>query len=203
MAKLLSIDDGVKAVRLARDAIETYLKERKVIDTRYNGVFSEKRGVFVTLRKNKELRGCIGFPYPHKRLDIAIIDSAIASAVEDPRFLPVKIEEMDEITVEVTILTPPEKINAKGIELPKHVEVGRHGLMVRKGLYSGLLLPQVAVEFGFDSEEFLSQTCMKAGMPPDCWLMDDTEIYRFEGQIFEEETPRGKIVEVDTKSCSI
>jgi uncharacterized protein (TIGR00296 family) len=107
---------------------------------------------------------------------------------------------MDEITVEVTILTEPEKINAKPYELPKFVEIGRHGLMVRKGLISGLLLPQVAVEFGFDAEEFLSQTCMKAGLPPDCWLAG-AEVYRFEGQIFKEVRPRGEVVEVDMRSC--
>ncbi|MEG9193916.1 MAG: TIGR00296 family protein [Candidatus Methanoglobus sp.] len=196
----LSLEEGTKAVRLARRAIERYLEEKKVISERLGGVFAEKRGVFTTLLKNDDLRGCIGFPYPIKRLDEAIIESAIAAAVDDPRFEPVRLSEMDEITVEVTILTEPEKINAKPYELPKFVEIGRHGLMVRKGLISGLLLPQVAVEFGFDAEEFLSQTCMKAGLPPDCWLAG-AEVYRFEGQIFKEVRPRGEVVEVDMRSC--
>ncbi|NHW23665.1 MAG: TIGR00296 family protein [Archaeoglobales archaeon] len=196
----LSLEEGTKAVRLARRAIEKYLEEKKVISERLGGVFAEKRGVFTTLLKNDDLRGCIGFPYPIKRLDEAIIESAIAAAVDDPRFEPVRLSEMDEITVEVTILTEPEKINAKPYELPKFVEIGRHGLMVRKGLISGLLLPQVAVEFGFDAEEFLSQTCMKAGLPPDCWLAG-AEVYRFEGQIFKEVRPRGEVVEVDMRSC--
>ncbi len=200
---LLTLEEGRIAVRLARKSIETYLAERRVIRERLSGVFEQKRGVFTTLTKHGELRGCIGFPYPIKRLDEAIIESAIAAATEDPRFPPVSLEEMDEIVVEVTILTPPERLNVSPIELPKHVEIGRHGLMVRRGPYSGLLLPQVAVEFGFDSEEFLSQTCMKAGLPPDCWLMEGTEVYRFEGQIFKEVEPRGEVVEVDLRSCRI
>ena len=200
---LLTIEEGKKAVKLARKAIETYLAENKVIKDRYSGVFEHKRGVFTTLTKHGELRGCIGFPYPIKRLDEAIIESAIAAATDDPRFPPVKLDEMNEIIVEVTILTPPEKLEFKRVELPKHIEIGRHGLMVKRGLFSGLLLPQVAVEHGFDAEEFLSQTCMKAGLPPDCWLVEDTEVYRFEGQIFKEVKPRGDVVEVDLKSCKI
>ncbi len=109
---------------------------------------------------------------------------------------------MDEIIVEVTVLTPPEKIDAKPKDLPNHVEIGRHGLIVKMGPFSGLLLPQVAVEYNMDSEEFLSETCMKAGLPPDCWLTG-AEVYRFEGQIFKEKEPRGEVVEVDIKSCEI
>ncbi len=202
MPRLLNAEDGRKAVKLARKAIETYLDERKVIQDRLNGVFAEKRGVFTTLTKHGELRGCIGFPYPIKRLDEAIIESAIAAAVDDPRFEPVRLSEMDEIIVEVTVLTPPEKIEAKPKDMPRHVEIGRHGLIVKMGPFSGLLLPQVAVEYNFDAEEFLSQTCMKAGLPPDCWLTG-AEVYRFEGQIFKEVEPRGEVIEVDLKSCHI
>lgn len=196
----LNPEEGEKAVKLARRAIEEYLETRKIIKEKLEGVFSQKRGVFTTLLKYGELRGCIGFPYPTKRLDEAIIESAISAAVDDPRFEPVRRSEMDEIEVEVTILTEPEKIKANPRDLPRFVEIGRHGLMIKKGFFSGLLLPQVAVEFGFDAEEFLSQTCMKAGLPPDCWLTG-AEVYRFEGQIFKEIEPRGKVVELDIKSC--
>ncbi len=196
----LTLEEGRKAVKLARKAIEEYLANRKIIKERLEGVFSQKRGVFTTLIKHGELRGCIGFPYPIKRLDEAIIESAISAAVDDPRFEPVRLREMNEIIVEITILTEPEKINAKPQDLPKFVEIGKHGLLVKKGLFSGLLLPQVAVEFGFDSEEFLSQTCMKAGLSPDCWLTG-AEVYRFEGQIFKEVEPRGDVIEVNIKSC--
>jgi uncharacterized protein (TIGR00296 family) len=196
----LTLEEGRRAVKLARKAIEEYLANRKIIKERLEGVFSQKRGVFTTLIKHGELRGCIGFPYPIKRLDEAIIESAISAAVDDPRFEPVRLREMNEIIVEITILTEPEKINAKPQDLPKFVEIGKHGLLVKKGLFSGLLLPQVAVVFGFDSEEFLSQTCMKAGLPPDCWLTG-AEVYRFEGQIFKEVEPGGDVIEVDIKSC--
>ncbi len=204
MVKLLTLEEGVKAVRLARESIETYLKSGKVLKKRFGGVFEEKRGVFTTLRKNGMLRGCIGFPYPIKRLDEAIIESAIAAATEDPRFPPVEIREMDDIIVEVTILTPPQKLEVKDrTKLPEMIEIGRHGLIVKRGLFSGLLLPQVAVEYNFDPEEFLTQTCLKAGLSPDCWLLEDTEVYVFEGQIFEEKEPRGEVVEVDTRFCGI
>ncbi len=202
--KLLSLEEGTIAVKLAREAIETYLRSGKRLNRRLKGVFEEKRGVFTTLNKHGMLRGCIGFPYPIKRLDEAIIDSAIAAATEDPRFPPVELKEMDEIEVEVTVLTPPEKVEVEDrTELPKKIEIGRHGLLVKRGYFSGLLLPQVAVEYNFDAEEFLTQTCLKAGLSPDCWLLDDTEVYVFEGQIFAEKEPRGEVVEVDLKSCRI
>ena len=191
----LTREEGELAVKLARKAIEVYLTEGKVIRERYSGVFEERRGVFTTLTKGGMLRGCIGFPYPIKRLDEAIIESAIAAATQDPRFPRVGIEEMDEICVEVTVLTTPEKIVADPKDLPKYVEIGKHGLMVQMGPYSGLLLPQVAVEYSLDPESFLSETCMKAGLPPDCWL-SGAEVYRFEGQIFKEIEPRGEVVEV-------
>ncbi len=191
----LSIEDGEKAVKLARKAIEHYLETGNMIKDRYTGFFEEKRGVFTTLIKKGELRGCIGFPYPIKRLDEAIIESAIAAAIDDPRFEPVRRSEMEEIEVEVTILTQPERIKAKPKDLPNHVEIGKHGLMVKLGPFSGLLLPQVAVEYKLSAEDFLSETCIKAGLPPDCWL-SGAEVYRFEGQIFKEERPRGKVIEV-------
>ncbi len=193
--KLLTEVEGEVAVKLARSAIEIYLSTGEIIQERYTGVFEEKRGVFTTLTKRGLLRGCIGFPYPIKRLDEAIIESAIAAATQDPRFPRVRLEEMDEICVEVTILTPPEKLNVPPKDLPKFVEIGKHGLIVQMGPYSGLLLPQVAVELNLTPEDFLSETCMKAGLSPDCWL-SGAEVYRFEGQIFKEVEPRGNVVEV-------
>ena len=201
--RLLTLEEGEKAVKLARKAIETYLAEKKIIDEKLEGPFAEKRGVFTTLTKHGELRGCIGYPYPVKRLDEAIIESAISAATQDPRFPPVRLEEMDEIEVEVTVLTPPQKLEVSPRERAKAIEIGKHGLMVSYGPYSGLLLPQVAVEYGMDEEEFLTHTCLKAGLPPDCWLMEGVEVYTFEGQIFKEVEPRGKIVDVDIRSCSV
>jgi|Deesub1362A_J573_1020465.scaffolds.fasta_scaffold00660_6 hypothetical protein len=198
---MLTLSEGEKAVKLARRSIENYLSKKEIISDRFSGIFEEKRGVFTTLNKNHNLRGCIGFPYPIKRLDEAIIESAIAAAVDDPRFPPVVIEEMEDISVEVTVLTPPEKLNVRKEELPNHIEIGRHGLMVSSGYFSGLLLPQVAVEYNFDEEEFLSQTCMKANLPPDCWLMENVDVFRFEGQIFQEKEPNGEVIESSQAFC--
>ena len=191
---MLNLNEGTLAVRLARSAIEAHLSGGVMETGDLSEVFGEKRGVFVTLHKNSDLRGCIGYPEPVMPLSDAISDSAVSAAVRDPRFPPVRYEELEEIVVEVTVLTPPVKIDANPQDLPKHVEIGRHGLIVRKGAYQGLLLPQVAEEWGFDAEEFLSQTCVKAGLPPDAWLTG-AAVYSFEGQIFAEIEPDGEVVE--------
>lgn len=201
---MLTEDDGKLAVNLARKAIEVYLENGDIIDSSdfdLSPIFKENRGVFVTLNKNDKLRGCIGHPYPDSQLDNAIIDSAISAATHDPRFPPVELPEMDTITIEVTVLTQPEFIEVSPEKLPERVEVGKHGLIVKKGYYQGLLLPQVATEQGFDSSEFLSHTCLKAGLSPDEWKKD-AQVYCFEGQIFKEKAPRGDISEEDfEKAC--
>lgn len=197
---MLNLDEGILAVKFARNTIEDLItKDTKPELTGFTDVFKEKRGVFVTLRKNKRLRGCIGYPMPISPLREAISGSAINAATKDPRFRPVDEKELKEITVEVTVLTPPELIEAKPKDLPKHVEIGKHGLIVKKGFFEGLLLPQVATEQNFDEEDFLSQTCMKAGLYPDAWLDENTEVRRFEGQIFEEVEPYGEIIELKLK----
>lgn len=186
------------AVRLARKALETCLKNRKKIKPDdLPPVFREKRGVFVTLNKRsvkKELRGCIGRPYPVMPLGEAIIASTVNAALEDPRFDPVKKEELNEILIEITVLTVPRLINAKSKEIPENIMIGRDGLIVATDMSQGLLLPQVAVEHNFDAVEFLCQTCMKAGLMPDAWLTG-AQVYSFEGQIFEELQPGGEIRE--------
>ena len=201
---MLTKSEGETAVRLARKAIEECLKKGKKIEPEeLPKVFKEKRGVFVTLNKkkaSKELRGCIGRPYPVLPLGEAIILSAINAAREDPRFNPVKPEEIDELFIEVTVLTVPKRINSKPRDLPDKIEIGRDGLIVSTGRNSGLLLPQVAVEHGFDCTEFLCQTSMKAGLMPDAWI-NGADVYSFEGQIFEEIKPGGEIREKDIK-CS-
>ncbi len=195
---MLSKSEGELAVRLARKAIIECLKNRKKIKP--DGlptVFREKRGVFVTLnakKTNKQLRGCIGRPYPVMPLGEAIIASAINAANEDPRFDPVKPEEVDQLVIEVTVLTVPKLIKAKPAELPEKIVIGRDGLIVATNICQGLLLPQVAVEHGFDCAEFLCQTSMKAGLMPDAWL-EGAQVYSFQGQIFEEIEPGGEIRE--------
>jgi uncharacterized protein (TIGR00296 family) len=195
---MLSKSDGEMAVRLARSAIQEYLgNKKKIKPDNLPQVFREKRGVFVTLNKRsdtKELRGCIGRPYPVMPLGDAIILSSVNAALEDPRFDPVKKEELSDIVIEVTVLTVPKPIHAKPRDIPEKIVVGRDGLIVATEKNQGLLLPQVAVEHGFDAVEFLCQTCMKAGLMPDAWLTG-AKVYSFEGQIFEELEPGGEIRE--------
>jgi uncharacterized protein (TIGR00296 family) len=199
---MLTKSEGETAVRLARTAIKECLENgRKIKPENLPDVFKEKRGVFVTLNKKKErkeLRGCIGRPYPVLPLGEAITLSAINAAREDPRFDPVELDEVGELFIEVTILTVPKRIKAKPRELPEKIVIGRDGLIISTNLSSGLLLPQVAVEHGFDSTEFLSQTCIKAGLMPDAWI-EGADVYSFEGQIFEEIEPGGKIKEKDIR----
>jgi uncharacterized protein len=181
---LLTADEGTLAVRLARSAIEYAVARKPKPHLNLTPVFGEKRGVFVTLSKTGELRGCIGFPYPVLPLGDAIDHAAVAAALEDPRFPAVKASELPSITLEVTILTVPQLLTCDPDQRPVHVEVGRHGLIVRGAGTSGLLLPQVATEYGWDSTTFLDQTCIKAGFPTRCWLNRKVEVLTFEGQIF-------------------
>jgi uncharacterized protein (TIGR00296 family) len=196
---MLTDVEGRAAVKLARKTIESFLSEERLPELQELGfelspVFGEKRGVFVTLTESGLLRGCIGHPFPDSRLEDAIMDSAISAATRDPRFPPVREDELDDIVVEVTILTQPEKINAPAEELPDRIEIGKHGLIVKQGYCQGLLLPQVAPEYNMDSIEFLGHTCLKAGLSPDAWLKG-AEVSCFEGQIFKEKEPRGAAIE--------
>jgi hypothetical protein len=195
---MLSRSEGEMAVRLARSAIQECLgNKKKIKPDNLPAVFREKRGVFVTLNKKsetKELRGCIGRPYPIMPLGEAIIASAANAALEDPRFDPVIKEELNDIVIEVTVLTVPKPIKANPMDISEKIVVGRDGLIIATDRGQGLLLPQVAVEHGFDAVEFLCQTCMKAGLMPDAWLTG-AKVYSFEGQIFEELEPGGEIRE--------
>jgi len=196
----LTLKDGESLVRLARNAVEQYLQNGKVMSPPKDAPskFMEKCGVFVTLNsvrgKEKELRGCIGFPYPTLPMVRAVVDSAIDSATQDPRFPPVPYNELNSIVFEVSVLTPPKLIKVeKPTEYPSKIEVGKDGLIVERGYYKGLLLPQVPIEWNWNEEEFLCQCCMKAGLSPDCWVLEGTKIYKFQAIIFEEAAPNGEI----------
>jgi uncharacterized protein (TIGR00296 family) len=186
---LLTADEGAVAVRLARGAIEYAINKKRKPDLDLTPIFREKRGVFVTLTMQGQLRGCIGFPYSVMPLDDAIDHAAVAAALEDPRFPALEARELPCIGVEVTILTVPQPLTSDPVKRPDHVEVGRHGLIVRGMGTSGLLLPQVATEYGWNSTTFLNHTCGKAGLPYQCWQSQRVEVLTFEGQIFHE-TPR-------------
>lgn len=124
----------------------------------------------------------------------AIKESAINAAFNDPRFPPVTVNEMNSITVEISILSPPQQIIVHDpLEYPNKIHIGKDGLIIDKGYYRGLLLPQVAVDWHWDATEFLTQCCLKAGLPPDSWLMKDTNVLKFQAFIFSEENPNGQI----------
>jgi len=182
--QLLTADEGVLATRLARGAIEYAINRTTRPAPALTPVFGEKRGVFVTLNKAGQLRGCIGLPYPVMPLEEAIGNAAAAAALEDPRFPGVKKDELASLDFEVTILTVPVPLDCDPEDRPNHIEIGRHGLIARGFGTSGLLLPQVATEYGWDAKTFLDQTCNKAGLPARCWHQKNTEILTFEGQIF-------------------
>jgi hypothetical protein len=200
----LSDEDGSQLVKLARSAVENYVARnvKIAVPDHIASKYNEKAGVFVTLnsfhREVEELRGCIGFPLPEKILYDAIVEAAISSATSDPRFHPLAKEELDKIALEISVLTNPELIK---VENPKqyknNIKVGRDGLIVYWRYGSGLLLPQVPVEYKWDEEQFLCETCTKAGAMPDCWLYDDTRVYRFEAMVFKEVEPQGNVVRVN------
>lgn len=201
--KELSIDEGVFLVRLARKAVESYLREGEVVkpppDTPTKLLL--KGMSFVTIRKlvsgNYELRGCIGYLQPIEPLVNNVVNAAIAAAVEDPRFIPMSEEELSSVIFEVSVLSPPKALISKGWDLVHEVEVGVDGLVVEYGINKGLLLPEVPIEYCWDGETFLSETCLKAGLPPDCWLHPAVKIWKFTAAVFKELAPYGDVVKVD------
>jgi hypothetical protein len=197
----LSDSDGAVLVKTARKAVTEFLSNgnRIKLESDIEEKFSFNSGVFVTLNNPGGLRGCIGFPMPEKKLSHAIIEGAIAAATEDPRFPSVKTNELNDIVFEVTVLTPPVEIDVSDpMEYLEKIKVGRDGLIIRHSFSSGLLLPQVPVEYGWDVEEFLQHTCEKAGLARDTWKNESVKIEKFEGIIFKEETPNGAIVREET-----
>jgi len=197
----LSDSDGVVLVKTARRAVTEFLSNgnRIKLEPDLEEKFSFNSGVFVTLNNPDGLRGCIGFPMPEKKLSHAIVDGAIAAATEDPRFPSVKTNELNDIVFEVTVLTPPIEIDVYDpMEYLEKIKVGRDGLIIRHSFSSGLLLPQVPVEYGWNTEEFLQHTCEKAGLARDTWKNESVKIEKFEGIIFKEETPNGEIVREKT-----
>ncbi len=171
---------------------EKYFKELSKYDK-----FKVKRGVFTSIYQfpSHELRGCIGFPYPDLELYKAVVFSALRAAFEDPRFPPLEKDELDEVVFELSILSPPEKLRVSSpLEYPKKIVVGKHGLILRYRDSSALLLPQVPLEYGWDSIEFLNHLAMKAGYTPDIWLDPAAEIYVFTAEVYIEKKPNGEVV---------
>ena len=196
----LTIEEGRFLIQLARNTVKQFLETGKTPapPKETPKKLLDHCGVFVTIKSlnNGEttLRGCIGYPYPTSPLVEAVIDSAINAATEDPRFEPLSLYELGKVVFEVSVLTPPELVEVKNLqESLTKIKIGEDGLIVERGPYKGLLLPQVPVEWGWCEEEFLCQCCIKAGLPPDSWLTKDAKIYKFKAIIFEEETPNGEV----------
>jgi len=194
---MISFEDGKKTVKFARGIIESILKKENLGSSDLGNNFNEKLGVFVTIHKfpSYGLRGCIGIPNPIMSLKNSITEAS-KSVIRDPRFPPLLEDELDEIVIEVTILSKPKKINViKPEDYINEIKIGRDGLIIEHGFNSGLLLPQVPVEQEWNADEYLANICIKAGLPPDTWIDKETSIYKFSGQIFTEIEPRGEIKE--------
>ena len=199
--KTYTLKEGEKLVKAARNAIELYIKsprfEKSMIEKTLSE-FNEKAGVFVTINHypTMSLRGCIGYFKaigPVKRL---LVEAAIAAATEDPRFIPLSVGELNDVVIEVSILSEPQQLKGTPEEIKKEIKIGRDGLLIEYGYYSGLLLPVVAVEEKWNVEKFLENVCIKAGLHPHMWKRSDITLYKFQTQVFREEEPNGKVVEI-------
>jgi uncharacterized protein (TIGR00296 family) len=213
VSRLLTTEEGILLVRLARQAIETYVKEKRILalPKTASKALQESRGVFVTIKKRRsressvpELRGCIGRLQRESDAEASRVtlleatrEAAISSAVQDPRFLPVRTEELDMILVEVSVLTVPEELVVTDrAELPLCIIIGKDGLIMELDAWRrGLLLPQVAPEQGWNAKQFLEGCCQKAGLGPQSYLDPRVKVSKFQAQIFSEKSVRGEIEE--------
>lgn len=167
-APQLDEQDRARLLQIARQAITTAVTQGRLLQlTDPGGRLNSPAGVFVSLHKHDLLRGCIGQVTARDPLYRAVIDAATSAALHDPRFPPLSREELDEVDIEISVLSPMAELDASSAE--KQIVIGRHGLMVSKGANRGLLLPQVAVQFGWEAREFLEETCLKAGLPRQAW----------------------------------
>lgn len=185
----MKVSDPQKALLLdlARKAIEAKMVNNAKLELPVSSdkFLTQKLGVFVTLKRNDKLRGCIGYPEPVFPLGIAVIKAAIAAAFQDTRFVPLKTDELDDLKIEITLLTKPEFLDVvEPEEYLNEIKVGEDGLIIERGAFSGLLLPQVAAEEGWTAEQFLEHTCLKAGLHKDAWKNSDTKVFKFQGTNF-------------------
>ena len=178
----LSIELQQKLLRMARETIDAYVRARRVPTCEVNEPeLLQKAGAFVTIKRHGQLRGCIGYVEGVKPLWETIVEMAIAASTEDPRFHPMTADELNDFDLEISVMTPLRRADS-----PDEVRVGTHGILMRRGHRSGLLLPQVATENGWDRKTFLEHTCLKAGLPTTAWKDPETAIYLFSAQVFGE-----------------
>ncbi|MEM3020715.1 MAG: TIGR00296 family protein [Candidatus Caldarchaeum sp.] len=192
----MDLEEGALLVSVARRAVEHYFATEKLYRPGGRGS-SEKRGVFVSIYTHpaKDLRGCIGFVKPDMPLDEATARAALAAAFDDPRFPPITPEELPRVVFEVSVLTPPVPVDTESRqELPVKIEVGKDGLILETPYGSGLLLPQVPVEYGWNAEEYLSHLCVKAGLNPTYWVYGKMRLSKFRAEVFSEVEPGGAVV---------
>jgi AmmeMemoRadiSam system protein A len=179
---MLNPDERQSLVGLARSTISARLQNQELPgDPPSPGPLTEIRGAFVTLTLDGALRGCIGHVIGTESLWLSVRSNAINAAFRDPRFSPLTSPEFASIEIEVSALTP-----LWGVSNPEEIVIGRDGLVIERGIHRGLLLPQVAERYGWSPEEFLDQTCRKAGMGPGYWRKDDAEISAFSAEVFGE-----------------
>jgi AmmeMemoRadiSam system protein A len=178
----LSDLDRRALLRLARQAvIEAVSHESLPQQIPVHGIFAERRGAFVTLHVRHRLRGCIGVTEAHDPLGDSIVRCAVSAALQDPRFPPVRSEEIPDLQIEISLLSSPARIR------PQDIEIGRHGLLIARGRQRGLLLPQVATEHRMNAEQFLQETCRKAHLPLEAWRDPDVELFGFTCEILSED----------------
>lgn len=178
---MLTESEKRELLSIARRSLESAVRgDSKPEFENLTDTLKEKRGGFVTLRKHGELRGCIGYIEPLKPLYLTVAEMAVSAGTGDPRFYPLEEDELGDVTIEISVLSPLREIS--GVE---EIEVGRDGIFIVKAPRSGILLPQVATENNWDSLTFLEQTCLKAGLPVDCW-QENAAIYTFSAEIFGE-----------------
>jgi len=179
---MLSENETNALLHIAREAIsKQVLKQMYSPEPREEKALNERSGCFVTIKQGGELRGCIGSFQSERPLFREVAAMAAASASKDPRFHPMEADELSNFSIEISVLTPLQKI-----EDSEEIEIGRHGIYLERNFSRGVLLPQVATEHNWDRSTFLQQTCLKAGLPKNAWQAEDTEIYIFSAQIIKE-----------------